>query len=107
MTDFVPNSRETQIKLYIYFFFVHKSLCGNAFLFILGRYMRVGFLSHKLTVFSNVALPFYIPASNARARLSTFSPTTVIFCLFDYSYSHEKCITFSQNHSAILRVIVE
>lgn len=51
------------------------SLYGQAFLFLLGRYLAVGLLGHKASLclcnfletaklFSKVAVPFHIPTHN-------------------------------------------
>ena len=76
---------------------VYKYWFGYLFLVLLVIYLRVELLDHMVILgftfwkttklFSTVAVPFYVPASNIQgSNFSTFLPILVIFCIFNYSH---------------------
>ena len=74
------------------------------FLFSLDKYTEVELLDHMVTLFlifletsilfSIMTAPIYIPTVHKGSLFSTYSPTLVIFCLFDDSHSN-RCVVVS------------
>ena len=76
---------------------IHIVLCGYLFSFLVGIYLRVGLLGHRITLwltfwritrlFSKMGAPFYIPSAVYEgSNFSKTSQTLVNICLFDSSH---------------------